>query len=136
MCSLSKQLDLPLFEIEGYDVIRYFQAINGKEKERCRHCFKLRLQKTAEIALGHDFTAFSSSLLISPHQKNELLAEIGSDIAAKTGVEFLYADLRKHYSESRRITKPLNLYRQQYCGCLYSEWERYEDNGIKDFNST
>ncbi len=125
MQAFSKQLDFPLIEIKGYDITRYFRAINGDEAERCRHCFRLRLQKTAEIALEKGFSAFSSSLLISPHQKHELLAEIGSEIAAKTGIEFLYADLRKRYSDSRHITKPLELYRQQYCGCLYSEWERY-----------
>ena len=125
MRSLVKQLDCPFIEIEGYDVSNYFKTINGDEAGRCRHCFRLRLQRTAEVALENGFNSFSSSLLISPHQKHELLAEIGSDIAEKTGIEFLYADLRKHYSESRHITKPLDLYRQQYCGCLYSEWERY-----------
>ncbi len=127
MRSLSKQLDFPLMEIEGYDIIRYFQAVNGKEEERCRHCFRLRLQKTAGTALEWGFYAFTSSLLISPHQEHDLLAEIGRDIAAETSIEFLYADLRKRYSESRHITKPLDFYRQQYCGCLYSEWERYTD---------
>jgi len=132
MRSLAKQLDFTLIEIEGYDVIRYFQAINGDEPDRCRHCFRLRLQKTAETALERGFSAFSSSLLISPHQKHDLLAEIGNDIARETGIEFLYADLRKRYSDSRHITKPLDLYRQQYCGCLYSEWERYADIKIEE----
>ena len=133
MQSLVKQLDCPFIEIEGYDIIRYFQAINGEETGRCRHCFRLRLQKTAEVALERGFSSFSSSLLISPHQKHELLAEIGSDIAEKTGIDFLYADLRKHYSESRHITKPLDLYRQQYCGCFYSEWERYAGIKVEGF---
>jgi predicted adenine nucleotide alpha hydrolase (AANH) superfamily ATPase len=50
-------------------------------------------------------------------------------VAAAAGVAFLYADLRKRYSDSRHLTKPLDLYRQQYCGCLYSEWERFGDSG-------
>jgi predicted adenine nucleotide alpha hydrolase (AANH) superfamily ATPase len=57
--------------------------------------------------------------------------EIGNQIAQKKGDSFLYADLRKRYSDSRHITKPLDLYRQQYCGCLYSEWERYADAGAE-----
>ncbi|MCX7912878.1 MAG: epoxyqueuosine reductase QueH, partial [Dehalococcoidales bacterium] len=56
---------------------------------------------------------------------HELVRETGEKVAAESGVAFLYADLRKRYSDSRHITKPLDLYRQQYCGCLYSEWERY-----------
>lgn len=63
--------------------------------------------------------------LISPHQKHELIQETGSKVAAEQGVTFLYADLRKRYSDSRHITKPMDLYRQQYCGCIYSEWEGY-----------
>ena len=127
--TLAKKLDFPLIEIEGYDVIQYFRQVSGNEAQRCHYCFNLRLQKTAETASQQGFEAFTSSLLISPHQKHEILAEIGSDIAEKTSVNFLYADLRKRYSDSRHITKPLDLYRQQYCGCLYSEWERYA--GIK-----
>ena len=127
--TLAKWLVFPLVEIDGYDVIQYFRQVSGNEAERCRYCFNIRLQKTAETALEQGFAAFTSSLLISPHQKHEILAEIGRDIAEKAGIEFLYADLRKRYSNSRHITKPLDLYRQQYCGCLYSEWERYA--GVK-----
>ena len=71
------------------------------------------------------FTAFTTTLLISPHQKHGLILEVGNQLAVETGIDFLYADLRKRYSDSRRLTKGLNLYRQQYCGCVYSEWERY-----------
>jgi len=110
MKSLAQEIDLPLII---------------DEEERCRYCFVLRLAKTAETARQHGFDAFTTTLLISPHQKHDLIQETGSKIAAEYGPEFLYADLRKRYSDSRHITKPLNLYRQQYCGCVYSEWERY-----------
>jgi len=71
------------------------------------------------------FSAFTTTLLISPHQKHDLIREIGNELAEEKGVAFLYADLRKRYSDSRRMTKGRDLYRQQYCGCIYSEWERY-----------
>jgi hypothetical protein len=103
----------------------------GHEAERCRHCFRLRLSKTAETAKEMGFDAFTTTLLISPHQKHDLLKEIGEELGREKGVGFLYADLRKRYSDSRHITKPMNLYRQQYCGCVYSEWERYGDTTIK-----
>ncbi len=125
MKSLAQEKKLPLIVTEGYDMIEYFRRIVGKESERCQHCFTLRLSRTAEIARKQGFTAFTTTLLISPHQKHNLLREIGQQVAEAKGIEFLYADLRKRYSESRHITKPLNLYRQQYCGCVYSEWERY-----------
>jgi predicted adenine nucleotide alpha hydrolase (AANH) superfamily ATPase len=131
MQSLAKTMSLPLIIAEGYDIIEYFRGVVGHEADRCRYCFRLRLSKTAEIAKEKGFDAFTTTLLISPQQKHELIKEIGEELAKETGVEFFYADLRKRYSDSRHITKPLDLYRQQYCGCVYSEWERYADITIK-----
>ena len=131
MQSLAKILDFPLIITEGYDIIDYFRQVVGYEAQRCQYCFRLRLLRTAETALRMGFDAFTTSLLISPHQKHDLLLEIGDKLAQEKGIVFLYADLRKRYSDSRRITKPLNLYRQQYCGCVYSEWERYANIKIE-----
>ena len=131
MQSLAKEINLPLIISDGYDMIEYFRRIAGDESRRCQHCFDLRLAKTAESARQMGFGAFTTTLLISPHQKHGLLKEIGSKLAEEKDLEFLYADLRKRYSDSRHLTKPLNLYRQQYCGCVYSEWERYADITIE-----
>ena len=125
MKSLAQEINLPLIVTEGYDMMEYFRRVAGHESRRCRYCFNLRLSKTAEIARQNGFNAFTTTLLISPQQKHDLIRETGIKIAEEKGLEFLYADLRKRYSDSRHLTKPLNLYRQQYCGCLYSEWERY-----------
>jgi hypothetical protein len=125
MQSLAQEMKLPLIVIEGYGIIDYFRQVVGHESERCQYCFRLRLSKTAETAREMGFDAFTTTLLISSHQKHDLLRETGDDVARERGIDFLYADLRKRYSDSRRMTKPLNLYRQQYCGCVYSDWERY-----------
>ena len=125
MKSLAQEVNLPLIVTEGYDLITYFRQVVGHESKRCQHCFRLRLSKTAETARQMSFSAFTTTLLISPQQKHDLIREIGNRLAEERGIEFLYADLRKRYSDSRHMTKPLNLYRQQYCGCIYSEWERY-----------
>ncbi len=125
MKTLAQEIELPLTIAEGYDMVEYFRRVAGHEEERCRYCFDLRLTKTAETAREKGFNAFTTTLLISPHQKHELIQETGNRVAGEQGVEFLYADLRKRYTDSRHITKPMNLYRQQYCGCIYSEWERY-----------
>ena len=131
MQSLAQEINLPLLVTEGYDIIEYFRRVAGHESERCRYCFDLRLSKTAETARQNGFSAFTTTLLISPQQKHDIIRETGSKIAGEQGLEFLYADLRKRYSDSRHLTKPLNLYRQQYCGCVYSEWERYANITIK-----
>ena len=128
---LALEMKFPLVEAGDYDLIEYFRRVVGHEAERCQYCFDLRLSRTAESALEMGFDAFTTTLLISPHQKHDLLWEIGSRIAAEKGIEFLYVDLRKHYSDSRHRTKPMDLYRQQYCGCIYSEWERHAEITIE-----
>ncbi|MBN1368162.1 MAG: epoxyqueuosine reductase QueH [Dehalococcoidales bacterium] len=126
MKKLSQEMKFPLIVVDGYDMPAYFRAVAGNEEDRCRYCFRLRLSKAAQVAKENSIANFTTTLLISPHQKHELINEVGDRIAAESGVAFLYADLRKRYSDSRHITKPMDLYRQQYCGCLYSEWERYQ----------
>ncbi len=125
MKSFAQEVRLTLAVAVGYDIMNYFRQVVGREAERCRYCFGLRLAKTAEVALEKGAHAFTTTLLISPHQKHELIAEIGSELARQKGVDFLYADLRQRYPDSRHMTKGFSLYRQQYCGCVYSEWERY-----------
>jgi predicted adenine nucleotide alpha hydrolase (AANH) superfamily ATPase len=127
MQSLAQRTGLPLIVAGGYDMVEYFRRVAGHEAERCRHCFELRLARTAQAARAQGYDAFTTTLLISPQQKHDLIKDIGDEVAAEQGVEFVYADLRKRYSDSRHLTKPLDLYRQQYCGCVYSEWERYAD---------
>ncbi len=125
MQGFAETIGLPLIISEGYDIIRYFQAIVGHEEKRCGDCFRLRLSKTASVARENGFDAFTTTLLISPYQKHELLKEVGLEVAKEEGVEFVYEDLRSGYYESRRMSKEFDLYRQQYCGCVYSEWERF-----------
>ncbi len=129
--SLAQKIDVPLIVNKDYDIIEYFRQVVGHEAQRCQYCFRLRLSKTAETAQQMGFSAFTTTLLISPHQKHDLIRETGNKLAEGTGIKFLYADLRKRYSDSRHLTKPLDLYRQQYCGCIYSEWERYANIKIK-----
>jgi predicted adenine nucleotide alpha hydrolase (AANH) superfamily ATPase len=121
----AKHFDLPLIIPEGYDIISYFRSVVGHERERCGDCFRLRLSTAAVVARMRGFEAFTTTLLISPYQKHELLKQTGEEIAKKEGVEFLYEDLRSGYNESRSLSQNLKLYRQKYCGCVYSEWERF-----------
>jgi predicted adenine nucleotide alpha hydrolase (AANH) superfamily ATPase len=129
--SLAEKLDFPLTVVEGYDMVEFLRRVSGHESVRCRYCFEMRLDKTAGVAREKRCDAFTTTLLISPHQEHELIREVGENIAREHGVGFLYADLRKRYSDSRHITKPMELYRQQYCGCIYSEYERYTGTKIR-----
>ena len=125
--TLAKQENIPLLINPGYEIERYFQAVVGHEKktDRCIYCYRIRLQAVSDYARQHGFDSFTSTLLISPKQQHERILNVALEIQQSSGINFLYADLRKRYSDGRKITKPMELYRQQYCGCLFSEWERY-----------
>ncbi len=125
MQSFARAVDLPLIIAEGYDMLRYFQAVVGHESERCADCYRLRLEKTAEAAHQRGIDAFTTTLLISPYQKHDLIREIGEESGEKWGVTFHFEDFSPGFRESHRMSHELGLYHQGYCGCVYSEWERY-----------
>ena len=121
---LCEEMTLPLLVAPGYAFTEHLGAVAGHVATRCPICYRLRLKRTAAEAGGRDYSYFSTTLLISHQQSREEIAVTGEALSAEDGPAFLGEDLRKHYSESRRLTKPLGLYRQEYCGCVYSEYER------------
>ena len=121
----------PMIYDDSYDLVEYLQAVLPHLEDRCRFCYQLRLERTARVAKEKGFEAFSTTLLVSPTQKNELINEIGEELAKKYNIKFFYEDLRPGYYEGKNIAKELNLYRQKYCGCIFSEKERYEKKGSK-----
>ena len=126
MRTTAQALNLPLIVAEGYEMIDYFRAVVGHEGDRCGDCFRMRLEKTAAVAKEEGFDSFTTTLLISPYQKHELLREIGEQIAKERGVDFFYEDFRPGFRESHRHSREFDRYHQKYCGCIYSEWERYD----------
>ncbi|MBM2832572.1 MAG: hypothetical protein HW414_1624 [Dehalococcoidia bacterium] len=125
MLTLAQKRALPLMVDEGYEVIDYFKAIRVVDKVRCQGCFRVRLGRTAQRARQRGFSAFTTTLFLSPYQKHKLLRLTGERIAEEEGIPFLHNDLRSGYRESHRLGHELHLYHQTYCGCVYSEWERY-----------
>jgi hypothetical protein len=125
MQTLSQKTNLPLIVAEGYDMLQYFHAVVGHESNRCPDCYRLRLEKTARIAHEKGFDSFTTTLLISPHQEHDLIRSLGEELGKKHGVGFYYEDFRPGFRESHRISRELSLYHQGYCGCVFSEWERY-----------
>ena len=109
-----------------YNPAEFFQAVNGKEygRERCSICWKLRLKKTAEEARRNDFTHFTTTLLVSPYQDQELLKKLGDEAGSEAGVEFYYEDFRPGFRKAHDEAKLKGIYCQKYCGCIYSEMER------------
>jgi predicted adenine nucleotide alpha hydrolase (AANH) superfamily ATPase len=96
-----------------------------REKDRCRYCYHARLSAAAKIARKGKFDAFSSTLLYSKFQNHSLIQEIGAAVAKETGVDFFYHDFRPGWKQAIEESKALGMYRQSYCGCIYSEKDRY-----------
>lgn len=97
--------------------------------KRCTVCFSLRLKETAKRAKENGFDYFTTTLTVSPHKNSELINKLGIDIGEKVGVKFLVADFkkRKGYKKSIELSKEFDLYRQNYCGCLYSKSDNEEE---------
>ncbi|MEN6325681.1 MAG: epoxyqueuosine reductase QueH [Syntrophomonas sp.] len=117
--------ELPVVYAEEYNPVEYFQNVSFRESKRCLICYQIRLEQAARIARKGNFDYFTSTLLVSKFQKHEMIKEIGEATGEKYGVPFLYQDFREGFSDTVKISKQMGLYRQQYCGCLYSEKERY-----------
>jgi epoxyqueuosine reductase len=123
---LADMVHLPLLEDLAYDPADWFSLVGAREgKERCRECIAMRLHGAARRAVEGGFDSFTTSLAISPWQDHEAIAAGGAAAARAWGADFLYEDLRPLYRGSRLHARRLGLYRQKYCGCILSEWERY-----------
>ena len=111
---------------EDYPLEEYLRAVAVlKEDERCAFCLRDRLVYTAELAIREKYDGFTTTLLYSKYQKHDLIREIGKDLSNQLGIFFYYQDFRAGWTEGIKISKELGMYRQQYCGCIYSEKERF-----------
>ena len=111
-----------------YDNDIYNQTIKGYEQapeggSRCHLCFKLRLEKTAKLAKLHNYDYFGSTLTVSPHKNAKVINEIGEKISNQYNIKWLYSDFKKNegFKQSIELSKKYELYRQDYCGCIYSK---------------
>jgi len=95
--------------------------------ERCAGCLQMRLREAAWAAAARGLPRFATSLTLSPYQRHDLLVSAGLRAAEEAGVEFVYADLRRHYRRSVDESRRLALYRQKYCGCVASKWEAWHE---------
>ena len=112
--------------LEDYGLREFVRAVAHDIDHRCAHCYTIRLGTAAQYAAAHGYGAFTSSLLISPYQNHELLRAVGEAMGRRYGVEFLYRDFRVGFREGQAKARELGLYMQKYCGCVFSEEERYE----------
>jgi len=121
----SQSIELKVIFQKDYRIEKFLQSIVFREKDRCRYCYYARLEATALVAKKGNFNAFSTTLLYSRFQNHDCIRETGEAIAKKYGLKFFYQDFREGWKFGIETSKRLNMYRQQYCGCIYSEKDRY-----------
>lgn len=109
---------------EKWSVAEWMAGVGSNLTSRCHACYHLRLSRTALLAKAESYDAFSTTLLISPYQQHEQLVSAANEVAQSTGVSFFYTDFRPHFRETFALARVLGLYRQNYCGCLLSDYER------------
>jgi len=128
LASFAEQVALPVQWEAGYEMPAFLRAVVGRERfrERCQICYRLRLERAAQVAAAGGYDAFSTTLLISPYQDQAGIRRIGEELGAAHGVAFYFENFRRGYAETPRLCATYGLYRQRYCGCLYSEWEALE----------
>jgi hypothetical protein len=116
---------LELAVAEGYPIEDFLQKTAFMGKDRCSYCYEVRLRHTAEQARKGLFDAFTTTLLYSRYQKHDLIRATAEAIAREFQIPFFYKDFRVGWEEGVRQSKEMGLYRQKYCGCIYSEKERF-----------
>lgn len=121
----SDNIGLKVIYQEGYEIENFFRDVAYRESKRCSICYYKRMKASALIAKKGKFNAFSTTLLYSKFQNHEEIVSISESVSQETGVPFYYHDFRKGWKEGIETSKKLEMYRQKYCGCIYSEKERY-----------
>ena len=125
----SEKTGLNLICRDEYLLEEFLRNVSHRVNDRCRYCYRVRLEATAREAKEKGFERFSTTLLESSHQNHALIKETGEEVAKEVGIPFHYEDFRPGWRKGAEVSKAMGLYRQQYCGCIYSEKERYLGRG-------
>lgn len=126
---MAEGIGVPLIMDDRYLLEQFLANVASAPDRRCGYCYSSRLDAVASAASLRGFDAFSSSLFYSRYQNHDLMKEKGGEASVRYGIPMLYRDFRTGWQEGIRRSKGMGLYRQQYCGCIYSEKDRYLSAG-------
>ena len=121
----AERVGLRMIFRDEYLLEEFLRNVSYRPEERCRYCYSVRLEATAREARKEGFDQFSTTLLQSTHQDHLLIKETGERLAEEIAIPFYYEDFRQGWRKGLEVSKAMELYRQQYCGCIYSEKERF-----------
>lgn len=122
----SKMVNLDVVYNDYYNIKEFALNVVNIINNRCGYCYLSRLEKACKYAKDNGFDAFTSTLFISPYQRHDLLKSICESLEKKYDIKFLYRDFRPYFYEGKKMFKETGLYMQKYCGCIFSEEERYQ----------
>jgi predicted adenine nucleotide alpha hydrolase (AANH) superfamily ATPase len=122
--------ELDIEYVDHYGLEDFKRAVRAHDGLRCEVCYRIRLKRTAETAKKMGLDGFTTTLLVSPYQKFDIIVDIGKQLEKEYSIPFLAMDFRGGWNEGVRLSKELSLYRQRYCGCLYSKEEREQSRHI------
>ena len=129
----SEMIEIKTIFEENYGLKEFCKNVIEDIENRClNYCYKVRLEQTAKYAKEQGYDSFTTTLLVSPYQKHDKIIEIGNKLAEKYGLKFLYRDFRVGFREGQNKARELGLYMQKYCGCVFSEEDRYSKQIEKD----
>jgi predicted adenine nucleotide alpha hydrolase (AANH) superfamily ATPase len=127
--NLATEEDIPLIVKAEYDLEKFLRNSAFRESTRCFSCYYERLKYCVIVAKKGNFDAFSTTLLYSKYQNHQMIKEICQALSQEYKIDFYYEDFRQYWQEGIELSKARGLYRQQYCGCIYSEHQRYKNVG-------
>lgn len=122
----SKMINLNVIYDDFYGLDEFVKNTVSIIDNRCGYCYLSRMERVVKYAHDNGYDAFSSTLFISPYQKHDLLKSICEKLSKKYNIQFLYRDFRPYYELGREMFRETGLYMQKYCGCIFSERERYK----------
>ena len=121
----AKSIGMELVVMEEYGLRQFVQSVAEDIEHRCRYCYTSRLEETARFAAQQGFTHFTTTLLVSPYQDHEGICVYSEELERKYGLQFLYRDFRPGFRLGQQKAREAGLYMQKYCGCVFSEEDRY-----------
>jgi predicted adenine nucleotide alpha hydrolase (AANH) superfamily ATPase len=122
---LQKAWSLDIEYVDHYGLKEFIRAVVNNEDNRCVICYSMRLEETAKTAKKMGLDGFTTTLLVSPYQKFDMITKVCEEVGKRYSIPFYFEDFRPGWKDGIRLSKELGLYRQKYCGCVYSEMERY-----------
>ena len=130
----AQDIGLEVREEDFYGLRPFTAAVAQDCGHRCGYCYACRLERTAQYAAENGFERFSTTLLVSPYQNREMICAVGAEMGARYGVEFVPYDFRPRFQEGQEEARALGLYMQKYCGCVYSEEDRFSNRRKKELH--